>query len=88
MSKSKKKRVNPRRLPMTPEQALRYGQDRGLDTAMAILFYALVDGGHIQPAQLKEVWDSVNYLSDSIVKGYVNVSDLKRVLDTEYGIKI
>ena len=36
----------------------------------------------------RPAWDKVNYLSDSIVKGYVNVADLRRTLKEEYDIEV
>lgn len=38
------------------------------------------------PKRLRRLLDEVNYLSDSIVKGYVSVQDLFRALEEEVGI--
>ena len=38
--------------------------------------------------ELQRIWDKVNDVSDSVAKGYVNVSDLRNVLREEYGINI
>lgn len=86
--KKKKKRVNPNRIPMSKAEALQSGQDIGLRMAMAIIFAAELDGGHITPEQMPDIWRSVNYLSDSINKGYVNAVDILRMLDKEYEINL
>lgn len=38
--------------------------------------------------QEAQVWDEVNYLSESIVQGYVSLADLRHTLRTERGIEI
>ena len=83
-----KKRVNPRRIPMKAEQARQMGQKQGLDVSMAILFFALANSGLVNNDQLVQLWADVNYVSDSIVKGYVNVADLKKTLREEFDIHI
>ena len=64
-----KKRVNPRRIPMPADQARQQGQKHGLDVAMAIIFFALVNSDVIDKDKLPKLWEDVNYVSDSIVKG-------------------
>lgn len=55
---------------------------------MAIMFTALLDGGYLQPDDMPGAWDKVNYLSDSIAKGYVNAADMRKTLLEEYGIRL
>ena len=83
-----KKRVNPRRIPMTADQARQQGQKQGLDVAMSIIFFALVNSDIIDKDKLSKLWEDVNYVSDSIVKGYINAADLKRTLREEWDIHI
>lgn len=83
------KKVNPKRRPATMadvEKAKREATNFGIDTAMAIMFTVLCDKEHADAEIMKRVWGEVNDLSDSIAKGYVNVSDLKDTLKREYGI--
>lgn len=75
-------------MPLSANEARKLGRDEGLSISMAIMFSALLDGGFLKPEQMREVWDKVNYLSDSIAKGYVNAVDLRRALQEDYGILI
>lgn len=90
MSKSKA-RVNPRRVPATMadvNKAKKEASDKGINIALCIMLSALLDKGFIQPEQMRDAWDAINGMSESIVKGYVNVNDLRQVLKDEYGIYI
>ena len=83
MSKKKSGKV-----PLSAEEARKQGREQGLTLAMAIMFTALLDGGYLQPDDMAGAWDKVNYLSDSIAKGYVNAADMRKTLLEEYGIRL
>lgn len=83
MSKKKSGKV-----PLSATEALIKGRNEGLSLAMAIMFTALLDGGYLQPDDMPGAWDKVNYLSDSIAKGYVNATDMRKTLLEEYGIRL
>lgn len=83
-----KKRVNPRRQPMTRDQAIKIARDTGIDCALAMLFTAALDKGIIDHDQVQPLWVAVNDLADSIAKGYVNLRDLCDTLKEEYGIEL
>lgn len=86
----KKKKVNPRRIPATKadvEKAKRQTQDIAITSAWAIFFSVLRDKEGFGYKRLRRVWDGVNYLSDSIGKGYVDIDDLVNELK-EYGITL
>lgn len=88
---AKKKRVNPRRRPVTMATVKRVKEktkDEAVSLAIAMFLTVLCDKFGYDADSLKAVWDAVNDLSDSVVKGYVNVPDLKQVLREEYGIEI
>ena len=70
------------------ERCGQQGRNEGLSLAMAIMFTALLDGGYLQPEDMPGAWDKVNYLSDSIAKGYVNAADMRKALLEEYGIRL
>lgn len=55
---------------------------------MTILFSVLCDKHGATDAELRQFWDEVNYLSESIVQGYVSLADLRHTLRTERGIEI
>lgn len=84
-----KKKINPRRIPATMadvEKAKKDVQDRTIRMTWAIFFSVLRDKHGFGKQRLKRVWDEVNELSDSIIKGYVNVNDLARALEAEANI--
>ena len=89
----KKKRVNPRRKPATQadvEKAKQQAQTHAINmvwAAWAIFFSALRDKEGFGYTRLRRVWDEVNYLSDSIDKGYVKLYDLVNEL-AKYGITL
>lgn len=89
MSKSKKKRVNPNRQPMTKadvQKAKKEAQSFAIDTAWAILFTVLRDKeGYDNLEDLKRVWKECEELSDSIAKGYCSLSNLRQILKEEAG---
>lgn len=91
MAKSKHKKVNKQRQPRTAADVARAKKtavDDACKLAWTILFTVLADKEHYTVEQLQRVWHEVDYLSDSIAKGYVNCADLRNVLRTEYGIDI
>ena len=68
------------------EKAKKDAQTQGLDLAICIILSALLDKGFLQPEQIRSAWDAINDKSDSIVKGYCSINDLRRVLADEYEI--
>lgn len=88
---AKKKKVNPRRQPVskaTIRKVASEAKDEAVGLAIAMFLTTLCDKFGYDAEKLKAVWDAVNALSDSVVKGYVDVDDLKQVLREEYGIEI
>lgn len=76
---AKKKKVNPRRRPATladVNKAKKEAMDIAITYAWAILFTALRDKEGFGYVRLRRVWDEVNYISDSIDKGYIDIDDL------------
>ena len=55
---------------------------------MTIFFSVLCDKHGATDAELRQFWDEVNYLSESIVQGYVSLADLRHTLRTERGIEV
>lgn len=53
----------------------------------AVFFTALRDKEGFGYTRLRRVWDEVNYISDSIDKGYVKLDDLVNEL-AKYGITL
>lgn len=86
-----KHKTNPRRRPATMadvERAKRAAQADAVRTAWAIFFTVLRDKEQATVDDLKRVWGEVEDLSDSIARGYVNVTDLRDALRREANITI
>lgn len=87
----KKKRVNPRRQPVTMadiKRAKDEAETRALEAAWSILFTVLRDKRGFSLDELRETWEAVEDLSDSIAKGYCTIKDLREVLKFEEGIRL
>lgn len=88
---SKRKRVNPHRKPATKadiEKAKREAENNAVDYAFAIMFSALRDKEGWGKVRLARLWREVNYLSDSVTRGYVSINDLMTALEEEAGITL
>lgn len=73
------RKTNPRRRPATMadvERAKQEAQAEAISYAMTIFFSVLCDKHGATDAELRQFWDEVNYLSESIVQGYVSLADL------------
>ena len=84
-----KKKVNPRKRPATQadvEKAKKIAQGKAVTWAWAIIFSALRDKEGFGKKRLRRVWDEVNDISESITKGYINITDLIHTLEAEAGI--
>lgn len=62
--------------------------DEAIEYAFAIMFTALRDNFGFGRKRLQELWCKVEYLSDSISKGYIDIDDLLQTLDEEAGIEL
>lgn len=88
---AKKKQKSPKSIPATlqdVERAKNHGRDEAFSMSVAIILSALLDGEFLAPDEMKPAWDRINYLSDSIIKGYINPSDLIHTLRVEYDIYV
>lgn len=88
---SRKKKVNPNRRQATQadvNKAKRKATEDAISATWAIFFTVMRDKEGYGPKRLARLWDRVNDLSDSIVRGYVSVDDLKKTLADEAGITL
>ena len=84
-------KVNPRRIPCTKadvERARQEGMKIGQDYASIIYLTVLYDKEHATPEIIQRVGQEINDLVDSIVKGYVTIADLRRILREEYNTEV
>lgn len=86
-----KKKVNPRRRPATQadvRKAKKEAQTLAIDACWAILFSVMRDKEGYGAKRLRRLWDEVNYLSESVSSGHVNIRDLAETLRDESGITL
>ena len=81
-----RKKVNPRRTPVSAAVAEARARKEATVKAWAIMFTVLRDKEGYDVDGLKRVLDEVENISDSIVKGYIRVDDLIKALQDEAGI--
>jgi hypothetical protein len=84
-------KVNPRRIPVSKadiDKAKDKAVDEALERAWSIIFTVLRDKEGYNLEGLLRVWNHVMNLSDSVVKGYVTIADLKHILKIEEGANI
>lgn len=81
-----KKKVNPRRVPVTMA-TVNKTRDESIHLAMAIFLNVLKDMGQDNET-IKFVWDRVDKLSREVADGRVNLWDFVQVLYDEYGIDL
>ena len=82
-------KLNPRKRPVNMADLERFKKKifkEATDYATAIFLTVLLDKENADAEIIKRVWHEINDLCDSVVKGYVKVSDLQAVLRDEYGI--
>ena len=84
-------KVNPCRRPATQADVNRAAQQAtndALTASAAIFLTVLCDKESADAEIIQRVWEEMQELSQSIIDGYVSVSDLKDALSNEYGVDI
>ena len=84
-------KVNPRRRPATQadvNRAVERATNDALTASAAIFLTILCDKEGADAETIQRVWQEMQELSQSIIDGYVSVSDLKDTLSNEYGVDI
>ena len=82
----KKKKTNPKKKPISKVAKEAMIRQESVNNCWAIIMTVLIDKFDFSQDDIEKAWNEVQELSDSIVKGYVNKSDLKKVLKEESGI--
>ena len=84
---SSKSKTNPRRRPATwadVEKALNAGRLEGVEYAITTLLWTLMDKHDAPTEDIMQLKRELEYLWDSIAKGYVSFAEIKKHLDKEY----
>ena len=84
-------KVNPRRRPATMadvNRAVAKATNDTLTASAAIFLTVLCDKENADAEIVQRVWQEMQELSQSIIDGYVSVSDLRDTLRKEYNINV
>lgn len=84
-----KKKMNPKKKPVNYADVIKAKKDaenKAIEAVWAIFFSVMKDKEGWGKKRLARLWNEVNDLSDSIIKGYVSVGDLKHTLKIESNI--
>ena len=84
-------KVNPRRRPATMvdvNRAVAQATNDALTASAAIFLTVLCDKESADAEIVQRVWQEMQELSQSIIDGYVSVSDLRDTLRKEYNINV
>lgn len=84
-------KMNPRNLPATQadvKRARKEGQEFGTRMATVLFLSVLLDKEGADGEIIRRVWNEINDLAQSVVDGYVNLHDLRKVLLDEYEIEV
>ena len=84
-------KVNPRRRPATMadvNRAVEQATNDALTASAAIFLTVLCDKENADAEIVQRVWQEMQELSQSIIDGYVSVSDLRDTLRKEYNVKV
>ena len=84
-------KVNPRRRPATMvdvNRAVAQATNDTLTASAAIFLTVLCDKENADAEIVQRVWQEMQELSQSIIDGYVSVSDLRDTLRKEYNINV
>lgn len=85
------KKQNPRNIPRTQadvEKAHQNGMLFGTEFALNIVLYVLKDKHEASDENIMQLRDEFVYQIDSISKGYLKYTDVKRALQTEYDLAV
>lgn len=83
------KKVNPRRHPATMadvNKAKKEAMQEAVEATSLMFYSVLGDKMGFNQRQMRQVWDGVNDLADSIDEGRISLSDLRYVIKTDYRI--
>lgn len=85
------KKTNPRRRPATQadiNRAKTEATDAAMTRLLQMVLYVLVDKHNATHEELGQLAAEVNYVADSINRGYLKFSDITNVLEGEYDVHL
>lgn len=91
MSKKKIKKINPKKKPATEADVIKAKKQatyEAMERILMLVLYVLVDKHNAPRDDIQQLANEVNYMADSVSKGYVSWRDIEHVLLDEYEVKI
>ena len=85
------RKTNPRRRPATQadvKKAKNEATDNAMKRVLCMFLYVLVDKHGAPKEDIQELAGELNYMADSIRRGYVKWPDIEKVLFEEYELEI
>lgn len=85
------RKINPRRRPASQadiERAKDSATEHAMRCALYMALYVLVDKHDATHEELSQLAREVNYLADSINRGYLSWQDIERTLEEEYNVRL
>lgn len=85
------KKTNPNKIPRTQadvDKAQKAGMLFGTEFAINIVLYVLKDKHGANDEDILKLRDEFMYQVDSISKGYLKYTDVKKVLQTDYDLTV
>ena len=83
-----KKKVNPRRLPVS-KQDVKDALIEGAEFMFTVIVHVLKDKLEVEDEKLMQLGPQIDYFCDSIRRGYVNYADLRKAQEDEgYSVHI
>ena len=85
------KKTNPRKIPRTQadvDKAFELGKEAGTELCLTLVLFTLQDRFGANDSQISEFSEAFHYTLDSLQKGYITESDLKKVLKDEYDTSV
>ena len=80
-------KVNPRKIPRPQadvDRAFERGREAGVNGALIIFLYTMMDKFGAGDEELKHFADAFSYTVDSIERGFVTEADLRKVVRDDY----
>lgn len=84
-----RKKHNPRELVPwgTLDKERRKIRDEAVNYAFVVIFTVMHDKYGWRHKRLKRLYEQINYVADSIIKGYVKLEDMMKELEDRMGIR-
>ena len=88
-----KKRVNPKRQTITMSQyeanrLVSKATDQATERAIRLFLYVLIDKRGFKKEDIPGLTRDINYVADSVSKGYISWNDIDKMLDSDYDVQI